>query len=305
MEHGVDTASNLTTSNQKPNMTTARSPTRKTEDKLSTNQLKDIHRLLVYRADCPRDALRVTVTPSPDNRRELNRNIANLSCNGETHQFEYLISHDRVIANMLANYPVPVYINGIELHRHPLPPQTYITHHPAHLPHQPLPKPRYSGEPHASRFRTTPINVDGINYIPRLQHWDHSSLFIPNPDVATDLYQACEHYQVQLFPAITTRLDSDDFFYIEGQSALCKLSEQSQQSADAFKHQALLQALQIIGTDYTPEQLDALPTHCGWDHLTVIPQPDVTPVTIDFDRNAHITDGKPLDHNILSNVELC
>ena len=254
------------------------------------NNLKEMHRLLAYRAESPRAELRVTVTPRPDNHQNINRKIATLQCDGENHPFVYLINHEFVIANMLANYPVPVYINDTELRREPIPQQPSIIHNPAHLPDQPVPEERFLGKIREP-ILINPINVDGINYMHSYRTRDHISMLIPNPDVANELFQVCDYYRVRFLAAISTPPDSGDLYYIDGHQPTCSLTERSQQAANAYIQQVIAQALEIIGAPYTKEELDSLPIHQGWTDLNIMAQPGVTPITIGFNRAEHTANG--------------
>ena len=259
---------------------------------MNTTDLNPIHEMLRFNPESPKESLTLTVRESDQNRIRNQRRVAFLTCNDETHPFEYLIDAVQTVTKMLCNYPAPVSINGREIRREPVPNEPSIIHQPAHRPDETKPPNRELGHPR-NPVLLPRINIDGINYQEHYRgEWAQDSIHIPNPDVADGMRQYCDHYRIHYHHRITTPADSQDNFVVESNEPYCEISPGTAQLIEESKEAANQQAMQIIGTQLTLENIKQIATHQDWQHNTVMPAEGVTPVTIEFDRNEHREAGK-------------
>lgn len=253
--------------------------------------IRPLHQLIRHDPDRPKKELRVTVAelPKPD-KPHLPR-IAVVQVGDASVSIDHQMSPKHLLIQLLRRYPVPVFINGEELERHPVHADPSVTTW--------VPAPEGSdhyGEMvtigHTPASVVTEFLINGVTYRPDIKHWDSfaDDLHIPDEENANRLYTPTRTYRVR--PSISINLNKEET------ERLTLMAHNSMPSCDFDDHTATIVAnmaadqrrrgLELIGYAGTTEQLRQLPYQTTWNQQIVVPKPGVTPATIEFNPHSNL-----------------
>lgn len=276
-----------------------------------------IHQLLRYPPGSKRTELRIEIEPVAPLHPHQPQKLALLKCEGQEHTFEYSFDIKIPFHRLLANYPVPVYINGQSAPRSPWPDAPTILKRPATLPRSDDAAPEMLGH-QTTRLNVpslTPIHVDGLNYA---RHHSVASTgitaYIPNPTVSNKLCQACDSYDINAYVSIQLPTDDSSHYFIQDHLPTFFPSDQAQERIAASIQDNHRTAAAIIGVDIDQLRKSREVYHDPSDHNAVVPITNVTPVVVDFDKQRYFTDGvykgpalhqsrRPIAHSVIRHLQ--
>ena len=245
-----------------------------------TFDLNSMHETLRYKPEENQSSLDITIRPDPDTSKHRQK-VARLTIGDKNHDFAYQYDHHIFVRHLLGNYPIPVYINGEELERKPWPEAPAIITHRTDSPEETDGRAHHIG-PTKPDLVSPAINIDGLNYDLDTYVSNRQPLYIPDDHDSSTLVHTTSSYTVQFRTAIVTTDEQrgQSSFHISDQIPQCTPTKSILDAIKANQTEQIHQAISIIGTPYTLEELQEINLMYDWNYNPVVPKQNVTPVTI-------------------------